>query len=68
MSVRPESQALSDPIDDMLNAMKAFQDAACERHYHSDEWGDDHLVDLAEAEAVLIQLRLKIAKIRKETW
>lgn len=70
MSYRPddtEDQALKPSIDKILEGIEEFNEAATKR-IKSNDWLDSHRSELNIIRKQLMDIELKLAKLKKETW
>lgn len=67
MSYRPENQSLDESIETIILGFALFQKAVKERH-KSNDWKDDHLLELDKVSIKMIKIERKLRKLRRETW
>jgi hypothetical protein len=67
MSYRPENQALTEPIEKILEGIEQFSMAVHER-IKSDEWKRDHIYFLMDIRAKLHLLEPILREVKRETW
>jgi hypothetical protein len=68
MSVRPEEQALKEPIDQILEGIDAFSKAVDERIKTDRDWKPAHLYEIMRIRNKLYELQLPLRKVKRETW
>lgn len=68
MSVREASQALTEPIEKLLVAIREFETAATNRILDVRGWQRDHREELAGLVGELQTLRFKLAELKENVW
>lgn len=67
MSYRPSNQSLQPICDRLLKNIKEFSDAVNERIVSGD-WTIDHLNEISNLDRDLLALKVRISKLKGETW
>lgn len=67
MSYRAPEQSLEEPIDMILEGMKAFSAAVSER-VKSHEWKKEHLQEIAALRSKLLNLEFELHSLKEDTW
>lgn len=67
MSYRAPEQDLEEPIDDIINGIDKF-DKAVDKRVESNEWQQEHLVEISELSLQLRRIKFSLVKLKHETW
>ena len=67
MTYRPPNQALEEPIEKILEGVKEFDSAVDERIENGD-FIVEHLEEIDDLRHDLNKLKIRLSKIRKDTW
>lgn len=67
MSYRSPDQALEEPIDSILDGIKAFM-LAVEARKDSGEWRSEHIKELNELRKKLFLIQIDLEDLKLTTW